>query len=184
MNPFQLYPENSLFLEMECTFPFDADHPWDEAYWYTEAYPQSASGSKIEANQLFLFLKQQRGSPGRKKGTLQTQDTVFQQSGNILTIRRGHFFLQRLLGFLLWVIDTLQFCLISPKNNIKKKILNQNLDEVHFQRTLSCVRLFFTHLSLIYFLDNKLGGWNWQLFDPHRHYSVSPGCEQSASFHA
>lgn len=105
-------PRTLVSLEMECTFPFDANHAWDEACWYAVAYPQSASRSKIQTDQLFFSWNSGGEALAGKKKT-GSRHTAFLQSGNILTncCIRGCFF----PGFLLEVLDTLIFHPISPK---------------------------------------------------------------------
>lgn len=77
-------------------------------------------------------------------------------------LKRGDFFfffLQTLLGFLLWVIDTLRFCLISPKNKIKESWVKTLMNSI-FKGTLELLDYFtqFSHwfIFLIIHLGVKL----------------------------
>lgn len=111
-NHFQLYPENS-------GFPWNGMHIsiWRKpslrwSLLVRRGLPTVSLALQDWDKSAFLFLKQWRGSPGRKKKT-GSRHTAFLQSGNILTncCIRGCFF----PGFLLEVLDTLIFHLISPK---------------------------------------------------------------------
>lgn len=113
------------FIETECTFPTGANHAWDVACpigTQSPAHIQPCdpfyrAPRRRRLYQLF-FARHHGGKPWQKSDDHQTQGTACQQSGSIQSIYcfRGHFHvlvffcltLQTLLGFSLWVIDTLQ----------------------------------------------------------------------------